>query len=310
MRLPIICAPMYCVTTPELVMAARSAGIIGALPRGNAPDFDTFERWLARIAAADADAAKPLPPLAVNLSTRLPPDDMERHLAACRRHGVELIISATGDPTELIQRALDHGLKVFSDAISLRFADKAIAAGAHGVIAIGAGGGGHSGTINHLTLVAAIRRRFDGIVVMAGAVSSGAAVRAAELLGAELSYVGTRFIASTESGASPEYKQMLVDARASDLMYTPALNGVHANWLKPSMQRLGLDPEQLPQRPPGARGYGHLPDSVVPWSNLWSAGQGIELIDDIRPVAELVSQFEQEYRQACAVPVFGAQRIG
>jgi nitronate monooxygenase len=304
MRLPVICAPMYCVSTPQLVMAARRAGIVGALPRGNAPDFETFDRWLAQIAAADKGSNRPAPPLAVNLSTRLPPDEMERHLSACRRHGVEIIISATGDPTALIQRALDHGMRVFADAVNLRFADKAIAAGAHGVIAIGSGGGGHSGTINHLTLVAAIRKRFDGTVVMAGAVDNGAAVRAAEILGADLAYIGTRFIATHESGASQEYKQMLVDSKANDLVYTPNLNGVHANWLKPSMRRLGLDPENLPPREDGARGYGHLPAGVVPWSNLWSAGQGVEHIDDIMSVAELVDQLERDYRAACSVPAF------
>lgn len=304
LRLPVICAPMYCVTTPELVMAARRAGIIGALPRGNAPDYETFDRWLEQIAAAGTDRKNPGPPLAVNLSTRMAPDDMERHLAACRRHGVELIISATGDPTTLIQRALGHGMQVFSDAVNLRFADKAIAAGAHGIIAIGSGGGGHSGTINHLTLVSAIRKNFDGTVVMAGAVDNGAAVRAAEILGADLAYIGTRFIATHESGASAEYKQMLVEARASDLLYTPNLNGVHANWLKPSMRRLGLDPDSLPPREEGSRGYGHLPQGVTPWSNLWSAGQGVEHIEDIKSVAELVAQLEQGYRKACSVPAF------
>jgi len=304
MRLPVICAPMFRVTSPALVIAARRAGIVGALPRGNAPDFATFECWLAQI--AEAAAGQPAPPLAVNLSTRLSPDEMAQHLAACRRHGVELIISATGDPSMLIAQAHDHGMRVFADAVNLRFAEKAIAAGTDGVIAIGAGGGGHSGTVNHLTLVAAIRRRFDGIVVMAGAISDGRAVRAAELLGAELAYVGTRFIASTESGASPAYKQMLVEARATDLAYTPAFNGVPANWLRPSMRRVGLDPDNLPPRPPETRGYGHLPDGVVPWSTLWSAGQGVELIEDVRPVADLVAQFEREYRAACAVPVFGS----
>lgn len=301
MRLPVICAPMYCVTTPELVIAARRAGIVGALPRGNAPDFPTFEQWLERIVeAAPSDA----PPLAVNLSTRLDPPDMERHLAACSRHGVELIISATGDPTALIRRAREHGMCVFADAVNLRFADKAIAAGADGIIAIGSGGGGHSGTINHLTLLAAIRRRFAGTVVMAGAVGNGAAVRAAEILGADLAYIGTRFIASHESGASSEYKQMLVEAGAADVLYTPNPNGVPANWLRPSLRRHGLDPDHLPPRQEGVRGAGHLPSDVVPWSNLWSAGQGVEEIEGVLSVAEIVQALEEGYRAACGVPPF------
>jgi nitronate monooxygenase len=197
-------------------------------------------------------------------------------------------------------------LLVFSDAINLRFADKAIGAGAHGVIAIGSGGGGHSGTINHLTLVASIRQRFDGTVVMAGAVSNGAAIRAAEILGADMAYIGTRFIASHESGASAEYKKMLVDSRIDDLVYTPELNGVSANWLRPSMRNHGLDPDHLPARDSTTRGYAHLPDGVIPWSNLWSAGQGVEHIDSISSVAEIVGELEGGYRAACQVPQFRA----
>jgi nitronate monooxygenase len=308
LRLPVICAPMYRVTTPALAIAARRAGIVAAVPRGNVASFDAFEHWLAQINPPDADRTQPAPPLAVNLSTRLAPDDMAQHLAACQRHGVECIISAKGDPTALIARAHDHGLAVFCDAVNLRFADKAIAAGADGVIAIGAGGGGHSGTINHLTLVAEVRRRFQGTVVMAGAVGHGAAIRAAEILGADMAYIGTRFIASEEAGAPPAYKQMLVEARAGDLLYTANINGVPANWLTPSLRSHGLPPEQLPPRPADTRGFGHLPDGVVPWENLWSAGQGVEAIHDIRSVADLVDQLEREYDAACAVPRFGGRR--
>ena len=304
LRLPVICAPMYQVTTPALVIAARRAGIVGALPRGNASSFEAFDQWLAQIRRVDAERAQAAAPLAVNLSTRLEPAEMERHLATCRRYDVDLIISATGDPTALVQRARDHDLPVFCDAINLRFADKAIEAGAQGVIAIGSGGGGHSGTINHLTLVTAIRRRFDGTIVMAGGVGHGAAIRAAEILGADMAYIGTRFIAADESGAPEAYKKMLVEAKSGDLLYTPGINGVHANWLKPSMRQHGLDPDRLPPREAGARGYGHLPEGVVPWANLWSAGQGVESIDDIRSVADLVDQLEREYQAACQVPAF------
>lgn len=308
LRLPLICAPMFHITTPSLVAAARRAGILGALPRANASSFEAFDRWLAQIAEDDAIDAASSPPMAVNLSTRLPPDEMERHLKLCRQRGVELIISATGDPTALIERCRHHGLTVFSDAINLRFARKAIAAGAQGVIAIGSGGGGHSGTINHLTLVSSIRREFDGTVVMAGAVSDGFTVRAAEVLGADLAYMGTRFIATQESGAPPEYKDMLVRSGLEDLIYTPAINGVHANWLKPSMRLLGLDPEHLPPRVEGSHGYAHLPEHVRPWANLWSAGQGIELITAVEPIAHVVDSIEREYLQACDTPRFGCAR--
>lgn len=305
LRLPVICAPLYQVSTPEMVRAARRSGIVGTLPRANAPSLEVFERWLAELEEEGQGDAS-LPPIGINLSTRMPPAEMEQHLSLCRARGVELIITATGDPTELIRRARDHGLKVFSDAVNLRFADKAIAAGAQGVIAIGSGGGGHSGSINHLTLVAAIRRNFDGTVVMAGAVGNGRAVRAAEVLGADLAYVGTRFIATDESGAPPAYKKMLVEASLTDLSYTNAINGVSANWLVPSMRELGLDPARLPAREPGVHGHAHLPAHVQPWTNLWSAGQGVELIERIEPMDSVVRSLAREYAQACALPAFGA----
>jgi nitronate monooxygenase len=177
-------------------------------------------------------------------------------------------------------------------------------AGVDGITAIGAGGGGHSGAMNHMTLVTAIRDRgFDGTLILAGAVSTGAQVRAAEVLGADLAYLGTRFIASEESGAAPAYKQMLVDETSSGLMYTPKIGGVAANWLIASMRRVGLDPDNLPEPPePGRMGYGHLPEGVRPWANLWSAGQGIDQIHDIPTVAELVRRLRGEYQAACAAP--------
>ncbi|MBN9425968.1 MAG: nitronate monooxygenase [Burkholderiales bacterium] len=304
LRLPVICAPMYRVTTADLVIAACEAGVVGALPRNNAPDFDTFDRWLA--ALQETAASRPgFAPYAVNLSTRLAPEDMERHLALCAQRGVTLIISATGNPTELIRRAHGHGLLVYSDAVNLHFARKAIAAGADGITAIGAGGGGHSGTVNHLTLVATLRREFAGTIVMAGAIANGAAIRAAEVLGADLAYMGTRFIATRESGAPPEYKQMLLSSGVADLVYTDTVNGVPANWLAPSLRSHGLDPLHMPPRPEGVRGHAHLPAGVVPWSNIWSAGQGIEEIDDIPSVAELVDRLYAEYQAAAATPVFG-----
>jgi nitronate monooxygenase len=303
LRLPLICAPMYRVTSPELVIAACQAGIVAALPRNNAPDFATFDQWLARIEAAAADL-QVRAPYAVNLSTRFDADEMELNLALCAERGVEIIISATGDPSELIRRAHGHGMRVYADAVNLHFARKAMAAQVDGVIAIGAGGGGHSGTINHLTLVAALRREFAGTIVMAGAVANGAAIRAAEILGADLAYMGTRFIATQESGAPDAYKRMLVDAGPLDLTYTDTVNGVSANWLVPSLRSHGLDPRAMPAREPGVRGHGHLPEAVVPWQNLWSAGQGVAEIHDIPSVAQLLDRLEAEYNAATATPVF------
>ncbi|WP_041374242.1 NAD(P)H-dependent flavin oxidoreductase [Phenylobacterium zucineum] len=307
LTLPVICAPMFLVTGPALVREACKAGVVGGLPRQNAADLERFDQWLAQI-RADLDAyraAEPqrrIGPIAVNLSVRLPVDELKACLAVCRRHGVEIIISASGDPTELVKHVHDWGGRVFHDITSLRFAEKAIAAGADGLTCIGAGGGGHSGTISHLALIPQVRAIFDGVIVMAGAVSTGAAIRAAEILGADLAYMGTRFIATRESDAPDAYKQMLVSERSQDLIYTGAIAGVPANWLVESIRRNGLDPENLPI--PEGRGmrHDHLPEGVRPWKTLWSAGQGIDLIEDIPTVSELVLRLRREYVAACETP--------
>jgi len=306
LRLPAVCAPMFLVSGPDLVREACRAGLIGGLPRQNARTLEQFEQWLSGIRealdeAAAGDPAARIGPVAVNLATRLAPDELAANLDVCRRFGVDVIISATGDPTELVKRVHDWGGVVFHDVTSLRFAEKAIAAGADGLTCIGAGGGGHSGTISHLALIPKIRAIFDGTIVLAGAVSTGAAIRAAELLGADLAYLGTRFIATQESAAAPEYKQLLVSQSSGGLRYTPGISGVPANWLTESMRALGLDPDNLPV-PAGRMRHDHLPDGVRPWKNLWSAGQGIDLIDDIPTVADLVRRLRQQYVAACAIP--------
>ena len=234
------------------------------------------------------------------------PQAFDENLALCRRYGVEIIVNATGNPTELTRRAHDHGMLVFADAISLRFAEKAMAAGVDGITAIGYGGGGHSGTISHLSLVASIRERFGGVVIMAGGVSNGAAIRAAEILGADLAYLGTRFIATEESGASGAYKDMLVSEGSHALQFTPKILGVAANWLEASIRSVGLDPNNLPTRAPGPPGYDHLPPTVNPWHNLWSAGQGIDQINDVPKVRDLIDRLRDEYRAACLIPCFEA----
>lgn len=304
--LPAVCAPMFLASTPKLVVESCKAGILGGLPRGIFRDFEGFAAALdAMRAELDAHRAEHpgaiIGPIAVNLPTALDEADTQRHLDACRHAGVELIISATGNPVELIRRVKDFGARIFCDAISLRFAEKAIGAGADGIVAIGAGGGGHSGVVSHLTLIPRIREMFDGTIVMAGAVTTGAAIRAAEVLGADLAYLGTRFIATQESGVPQGYKDLLVSQRATDLIYTPALGGVDCMWLRESLRQNGLDPDDLP-KPAGRMRYDHLPDGVRPWKTVWSAGQGIELIQDIPTVAELVTRLRREYVAACETP--------
>ncbi|HZZ88127.1 MAG TPA: nitronate monooxygenase [Caulobacteraceae bacterium] len=309
LTIPAICAPMFLVTGPALVAEACKAGVIGGLPRQNARSLEEFEAWLAQIndAVARHRDARPdarIAPVAVNYPTRMAPDDLAANMALCAKYGVEIIISVGGDPTELVKRVHDFGGKVFHDITSLRFAEKAIAAGADGLNCIGAGGGGHSGTITHLALIPRLRAIYDGTLVMAGAVSTGAVIRAAEVLGADLAYLGTRFIATQEADAPLEYKELLVSQTSTDLAYTGDIAGVPANWMVESMRRVGLDPENLPK--PTGRGmrHDHLPEGVTPWKNLWSAGQGIDLIDDVPTVAELVRRLRAEYVAACHAPSF------
>jgi nitronate monooxygenase len=304
LTIPAICAPMFLVTGPALVREACRAGVIGGLPRQNARSFEEFEQWVNDIRRAldEVQQRKPdalIAPMAINLNTRMPPDELARHLVVCGRNGAEIIITAAGDPTEMVKRVHDWGGKVFHDVTSLRFAGKAIAAGVDGLTCIGAGGGGHSGTISHLALIPRVRQMFDGTIIMAGAVSTGAVVRAAEILGADLAYMGTRFIATQESDAPDEYKKLLVSQTSADLLYTGKIAGVPANWMTESIRQNGLDPLNLPEPQGKGMRHDHLPDRVRPWKTLWSAGQGIDLIDDVPTVAELVRQLRAEYVEAC-----------
>ncbi len=305
--LPAICAPMFFVTGVDLVREACKAGIIGVLPRHNLRSIEAFDAGLGDIRRdlerhRQAHPASRIGPLGINLAKHMSTEELDAHLEVSRRHGVQIIISATFDPTELIRRAHDLGMQVFHDVVTLRHAHKAIAAGADGLTCVGAGGGGHSGVISHLALIPKIREIFDGVITMAGAISNGAGIRAAEILGADLAYLGTRFIATQEADADPAYKNFLVSETSADLLFTGKISGVPANWMKASMRAVGLDPENLPE--PKGKGISkdHLPASVVPWKNLWSAGQGIDLIHDIPSVAELVRRLRREYVAACAIP--------
>ena len=309
LNLPVVCAPMFLVSNPAMVREACLSGIMGALPRQNARSFELFESWLAEIREAlDVHQAQNpsarIGPLAVNMATQMDADEAARHLEVAKRYGVDIIISAVGNPAELTQRVHDAGLKIFHDVTSIRFAEKAIAAGVDGLTCIGSGGGGHSGNIGHLVLIPRIRKIFDGTVLMAGSISTGAAIRAAEILGADLAYMGTRFIATQEAGVDPEYARMLTECHSEDLMFTPKIAGVAANWLVPSMERLGLDPKNLPQPAGHGMGSKHLPEGVKPWKNLWSAGQGIDLIDDTPTMSDLVARLRREYVAACDTPSY------
>jgi nitronate monooxygenase len=305
LTLPAVAAPMFLCSGVALASETCKAGLIGSLTRNHCRDMEELRLQLESVAAnlqrfRELNPERPVGPLAVNISTNFGPDEMRAHLELCKRYGADIVITSVGDPTSMAPLVHDVGLLHFHDATSLRFAEKAIAARVDGIVAIGAGGGGHSGTISHLAFIPQLRAMFGGTVILAGAVSTGATIRAAELLGADLVYLGTRFIATRESLAPDAYKAMLVEGGPADVSYTNAINGIPASWLKASIRAVGLDPENLPK--PLGRGTDHLPAGIKPWTNVWSAGQGIGLIHDIPTVAELVARLQREYVAACSIP--------
>lgn len=302
--LPAICAPMMLVSGPELVGAAARAGIMAGLPRHNARTAEEFEGWLEALhrdlsTFRSAHPEARVGPVAANIIAGRPLAETIPDIKACVAKGITHFITALGNPAEIAKAIHDHGGTIMHDVTSLRFAEKAITAGVDGLVCIGSGGGGHSGTLNALAFLPQVRALWDGLIVFAGSVSTGSAIRAAEVLGADLVYLGTRFIATQESLAPPEYKDMLTAHTSADLAYTPAITGVPANWLRPSLESRGIAIDTLT---PPKRTYEHLPEGIRPWRDLWSAGQGIDLIDDVPDVASLVARLRREYVEACAAP--------
>jgi nitronate monooxygenase len=305
LTLPAVAAPMFLCSGVALAAETCKAGLIGSLTRNHCRDMEELQTQLSAVAEQlgrfrELNPERRIGPLAVNISTNFGSDEMRAHLALCKRFGASIVITSVGDPTAMVPLVHEAGLLHFHDATSLRFAEKAIAARVDGIVAIGAGGGGHSGTISHLAFIPQIRAMFDGTVILAGAVSNGATIRAAEILGADLVYLGTRFIATRESSAPDAYKAMLVEGTSADVSYTNAINGIPASWLKASIRSIGLDPENPPK--PVGRSTDHLPAGIKPWRDIWSAGQGIGLIHDIPTVAELVRRLQAEYAAACSIP--------
>ncbi|MET0240469.1 MAG: nitronate monooxygenase [Sphingobium sp.] len=305
LTLPAFAAPMFLCSGVDLAIACCKAGIIGSLTRNHCRDLAELEAQLQAVTEAlaryaDAHPGARIGPLAVNISPTFSREEFREHLESCRRYGVRIVVTSVGDPTQHAPLVQEYGLLHFHDATTIRFAEKAVAAGADGIVCIGAGGGGHAGTISHLAFVPQVRAMFGGTVVMAGAVSSGAVIRAAEVLGADLAYMGTRFIATREAAAPDAYKAMLVDGGVTDVLYTAGVNGLPASWLKASLRANGLDPDDL--FIPKGRSTEHLPEGKTPWRDIWSGGQGIGLIHDIPSVGELVERLRREYVAACAVP--------
>ncbi len=306
LRVPAIAAPMFLVSGPELVIATCKAGVAGSLPSLNARPARQLDDWLGRIDAAlaehrEAHPDAPCAPYGVNLILHPSNARLQEDLALLVKHRVPFVITSLGHPGQVARVVHEYGGLVFSDVIHAHHARKAAEAGVDGVIAVAAGAGGHAGTQSPFSLIREIREFWDGALVLGGAISDGASIRAAELMGADLAYMGTRFIATRESMAQDEYKQMLVDCSAGDIVYTDAISGTNANFMWPSLQQAGFDRAEL------AAGHGKgklhgISDEARAWRDVWSAGHGVATIHDVPPVAELVDRLAQEYLAACAMP--------
>jgi len=302
-KLPVIGAPMFLVSGPELVIAQCKAGIIGTLPALNARPQEELDVWLTRIETELADYRRANPqaqvaPYGVNLIVNPANKRLDADLEVCVKHRVPLIITSMGAPTELAKRVHEYGGYVFHDVIRVRYAQKALEAGADGLILVCAGAGGHAGRINPFALTAEVRRFYDGPLVLAGAITNGGGVLAAQAMGCDAAYVGTRFIATRESAASDAYKQMIVDCTAEDILYTPHFSGVHGNYLKPSIRNAGLDPDALPDAPPEGVKYRSRDERPKTWKEIFGAGQGVGNIDAVQPVAEVIARMSEEYAAA------------
>ena len=296
LALPVICAPMFIISNPDLVIAQCKSGVIGSFPALNARPKELLDEWLTRIKAelaADPSAA----PFAVNQIIHPSNERLEHDMALCVKHEVPLIITSLSAPTQIVPHVHAYGGKVFHDVISVRHAEKALEAGVDGLILVCAGAGGHAGTLSPFALVGEIRKFYDGPIALSGSITNGQAILAAQAMGADFAYIGTRFIATQEANAVEAYKQAIVDSAAKDVVYTPYFTGVHGNYLTRSIVAAGLDPANLPVKDKTAMSFGGARDAKA-WKDIWGAGQGVGTIDDVLPAGELITRLKQEYRSA------------
>ncbi|HMI73478.1 MAG TPA: nitronate monooxygenase family protein [Steroidobacteraceae bacterium] len=306
LRLPVIGAPMFIVSTPRLVLAQCKAGIVGAFPALNARPASQLDEWLAQIneelaAFQRANPQAKVAPYAVNQIVHSSNNRLEEDVALCVKHKVPIVITSLRPPSEVVAAVHGYGGIVFHDVINMRHAEKAAAQGVDGIIAVCAGAGGHAGVLSPFALVKQIREVYPGTIILSGAMSSGADVLAARTLGADLAYFGTRFIATEEGNAPPEYKQMLIDSGAEDIVYTSLFSGINGNYLRGSVAHAGLDPDHLPEADKTKMNFGTGGNTAAKaWRDIWSAGQSVSGIHDIEAVDALVARMEREYAAARA----------
>ena len=307
LRLPLICAPMFLVSGPDLVIAACRNGVIGSFPAPNARPLEVLDAWLGRIAGelAAATAADPgarIAPWSLNLVVHSSYDRLPAELELVQRHRPPIVITALGNPARVVDAVHAYGGQVFADVGSIPMARKAAQAGVDGLILVCAGAGGHTGSVAPFVFVQAVRQFFDGIVALAGGVCSGAAIRAAEVAGADLADIGTLFIAARESLASEDYRQMVVDAAVDDLVLTKAFTGASAYYLRQSILRSGLDPDNLSGKT--AMDWSKSDTQLKAWKDIWSAGQSVAAVQRVEGADEIIARLRAEYLQSLDVPSF------
>ena len=306
LRLPLIGAPMFIVSRPALVIAQCTAGIVGSFPALNARPQSLLDDWILEIKDGlqqykEENPDAPVAPFAVNQIVHMSNSRLYADMETCVKHEVPIIITSLRPPDEVVQAVHSYGGLVFHDVISLRHARKAMEQNVDGIIAVCAGAGGHAGTLSPFALIKEIRREFDGALILSGCMSNGADILAAQAMGADLAYMGTRFIATQEAHAVDDYKEMIVDSNAVDIVYSSLFSGVAGNYLKGSVENAGFDPNELPEGDLSSMDFGKRDENEAKaWKDIWSAGQGSGSVDAVLPTAELIMRMQQEYEEARA----------
>ena len=304
LSIPVVASPLFIISGPELVIAQCKAGVVGSFPSLNARPVEVLDQWLTRIneeldAYNAANPDKPAAPFAVNQIVHNSNDRLMQDVELCVKHKVPIVITSLGARAEVFDAIHSYGGICLHDVINNRFAKKAIEKGADGLICVAAGAGGHAGTLSPMPFIQEVREWFDGPVLLSGAISTGDAILAAQAMGADMAYIGSAFIATEEANADPAYKQCLVEHAASDIVYTNLFTGVHGNYLRPSIEAAGLDPDNLPESDPSKMNFGSGGSSKAKaWRDIWGCGQGINAIKTIGTAGELVDRLKREYKAA------------
>ncbi|MDG1937119.1 MAG: nitronate monooxygenase family protein [Paracoccaceae bacterium] len=307
LRLPVVAAPLFIISNPDLVIAQCKSGVVGSFPALNAREKEgdpiMLDLWLKRITEEldrynQVNPDNPAAPYAVNQIVHKSNERLERDLEICAKWKVPIWITSLGARVEVNDAAHSCGGIALHDIINNRFAKKAITKGADGLIAVAAGAGGHAGQLSPMALISEIREWFEGPLLLSGSIATGRSILAAQAMGADLAYIGSPFIATHEANAEDAYKQMIADSSAADIIYSSLFTGVHGNYLKPSITRAGMDPNNLPASDPSAMNFSDKSEKPKSWKEIWGSGQGIGAIKEVMPTSGLVDQFQAEYTQA------------